>query len=415
MWNPFKKSAPVERKAVLGTSESLGSFLMFGTKGAETPSSALSLYRQSSAVSVPVNKIVSAFAGISPVIQDIENDELITSHELLDLLNKPSPFYEGMLFREALAKDYLITNEAFFVSVGNINRPPLELQPISPTNVSVVEGSGGLARSIQISGNTLTGDYKLNKDRYLDGGLRELKQIRGYSTRNNSLLRGESLLVSAASEARQHILGNDHNISILEKGGRVSLVFHFDADLSPDDFEATKDRVRAQYGGASNAGEIGVTSGGKLDIKETGTNNKDMDFAVLQRAARDSVALQYNVPLTLMSTDAATFNNYDASKTALYDDAVLPLADRIYTGLGTILLPRYKLDPSKYRITYNILNIPALRMRTLKEIELRSNINIESDNELRGMIGREDYQGGDDILKPANLIPAGTDLFKDVE
>ena len=80
------------------------------------------------------------------------------------------------------------------------------------------------------------------------------------------------LLVSAASEARQHILGNDHNISILEKGGRVSLVFHFDADLSPDDFEATKDRVRAQYGGASNAGEIGVTSGGKLDIKETGTS-----------------------------------------------------------------------------------------------------------------------------------------------
>ena len=45
------------------------------------------------------------------------------------------------------------------------------------------------------------------------------------------------------------------------------------------------------------------------------------------------------------------------------------------------------------------------------ELKLRKELNIESDNELRAMIGREPYENGDIIYKPANLVPAGLDLF----
>lgn len=398
----------------LGANDSLGAFLMFGYTGGTTPAGALSLYEQSTAVSVPVNKVAEGFAGLTPVLEI--DGKIITSHPVLDLLNNPSPFYDGMLFAETIAKDYLITGEAEIVGLGGIGRPPLELQPISPRNISVDEGSGGLAQNIQVSGNTLFGMYKLDLNktrgaRYFDGSLRELKQIRGYSTRNNSLLRGQSPLVSACREARQHILGNTHNTSLLEKGGRLSLIFHFEDDLEPDEFEATKERVRDQYGGAGNAGQIGVTAGGKSTISEVGVNNKDMDFAKLQRMAQDSVALQYKVPLVLISTDAATFNNYKEAKLALYDDAVLPLADRLYAGLSAFLLPRFGLDPTKVKITYDMDQITALAVRRNEELKLRKEVGVETTNEMRSMIGREPVDGGNTVLAPANLLPIGTDIF----
>ncbi len=412
----FSAHAREEKSLALGTSQSLGSFLMFGNGSAATPAGALSLYDKSTAVSIPVNMVADAFASIIPVIKFKE--EILDTHPVLDLINSPSPFYSRTLFLEMLAKDYLVTGETELVALGGINRPPIELQPISPRNVSVNEAQSGVNGAFIVAGNTLAGQYTLkrirNRVRYFDGNLREIKQIRNYSTQNNSLLRGQSLLVSASKEALQHIKGGDHNISLLDNGGRVSLVFHFDADLNPDEFEETKDRVREQYGGTQKAGMIGVTSGGKLSINEMGTNNKDMDFANLQKMAQVAVALQYKVPLPLLSIDAATFNNYKEARAALYLDAVLPLADRIFGGLTDMLMPRYGLDSNDYRITYDKTKIEALTTIALEELKLRKDINIESDNELRATIGRKPYVGGDAVLKPANLIPAGTDIFAEL-
>jgi HK97 family phage portal protein len=409
----FTRSHAEQKSVVLGTSDALGSFLMFGQGAGGTPSSALDLYDKSTAVSIPVNMVADAFASIAPVIKF--KDEIIDDHPVLDLLNNPSPFYSRTLLFEILGKDYLVTGETEIVALGGVNRPPLELQPISPKNVSVNESQGGVNGAFIISGNTVAGSYLLtrvkSRARYLDGGLREIKQIRNYSTKNNSLLRGQSPLVSASKEAQQHIKGGEHNISLLDNGGRVSLVFHFDADLNSDEFKETKERVIAQYGGTSKAGMIGVTAGGKLDIKEAGVNNKDMDFANLQGMAQRAVALQYKVPLPLMTTDAATFTNFKESRAALYTDAVLPLADRVFDGLTDLLMPRYGLDPNDYRITYDKTKIEALSSVALEELKLRKEINIESDNELRASIGRKPYKGGDVVLKPANLIPAGTDIF----
>jgi len=420
-WNPFtwgsKQHGPIETKSstkVLGLSEELGSFLKFGAGGtAVTPTGAMNLYNSSSAVSIPINYIAEAFASINPILKD--GTEIITDHPVLDLLQTPSPFYTQDLFFENLAKNYLITGETELIAIGNVNRPPIELQPINPKNVTINQSTGGLATSMIVSGETLVGAYKLTKQgrllRYIRDNLSEIKQIRNYSTRDNSLIRGQSQLVSASAEVRQHIEGNNHNVSLLVNGGRVSLVFNYEEDLRDDDFEEVKRRVIEQYGGSNQAGKIGVTAGGKLKISELGKSNVDMDFANLQEMARTAVALQYKFPLPLLSTDATTFNNYKESKGALYDDAVLPLADRLFGGLSDFLLPRYGLDPSKVRLSYDLDQITALASRRNEELKLRRELNLETTNEMRSLLGREPVDGGDTVLAPATMIPIGTDLF----
>jgi phage portal protein BeeE len=415
-------SGRVEQK-VLGLNDTLGKFFLLGAEGlASTPASAFHLYEQSTAVSIPVNMIADAFATLEPVVLvkgTDGQDRLERDHPVLDLLRKPGERYSLELLLETLAKAYLVAGECFLVGLGGVNRPPLALVPIDPKSLTPSRGSGTDApETWHVAGNTLSGLYTRgtgvrDAGRFFGGSLREFWQIRNYSTRDNGMLRGLSPLVSASREARQHVLGSQHNVSLLERGGRVSLVFHFRQDMDEDDFEETKNRVREQYGGASKAGEIGVTAGGELDIKEAGVNNRDMDFANLQKLAMKSVALAYHVPLPLVSDERMTMGNYAEAKTALYDDAVIPLAGRIFGGLSDALLPRFGVDPRRMRITFDPDLVPTLLSRRNEQLKLRKDIGLETDNELRAMIGREPYAGGDVHYKPSSSIPVGQDIFTD--
>jgi len=313
-----------------------------------------------------------------------------------------------------MGKDYLITGNSYMVGLGSISQPPLELQPISPRNVQVNPGSSGLPIQYTVGGDSLMGAYERIDTptgvAFVRGPVAEMKQIRAYSTRNNSLLEGQSKLLAASKEAQQHILGSAHNISILEHGGRLSLVFHFNADMDDQTFEDAKRRINEQYGGANKAGTIGISAGdGVMDIKEFGVNSKDMDFANLQAIAKQAVALQFRVPLPLVTSDASTFNNYSEAKLALYDDAVIPLIGDVFGGLSDWLLPKYGLDPAQFEITYDLDQITALQMRRNREMKVRRDIDVESDNEIRALMSLEPYKGGDDHLKGAALVPAGTE------
>lgn len=419
---PWRRADAVEKKSVvLGLTEELGKFLLLGSEGLGTSAaSALSLYEQSSAVAVPVDMIARAFAALEPVVlvQDDDGQERVErDHPLLDLLRRPDARFSQELFLETLAINYLVAGECFLVGLGGIARPPLALVPISPRSLTPVRGPVTDApASWHVAGNTLHGTYALGSGprgagRFFDGGLRELWQFRSYSSRDNSLLRGQSPLVSASREARQQVLGSRHNISLLERGGRVSLIFHFANDMDEDTYEAAKARINAQYGGASNAGAVAVTAGGTLDVKTSGVSNVDMDFSKLQEMARKVIALRYGVPLPLISDERMTLGNYGEAKLALYDDAVIPLAGRVLGGLGDALMPRFGRDPLRERLSFDPDRVPTLLTRRNAELLQRAQLGIETDNELRALIGREPYQGGDTHYKPASSVPVGSDLF----
>jgi hypothetical protein len=116
----------------------------------------------------------------------------------------------------------------------------------------------------------------------------------------------------------------------------------------------------------------------------------------------------------MITTDASSFNNLSTAVEMLYDFAVLPHADKQFSGLSRFLLPRFKIKLSDARITYNPDSVKALKERRLEELLKRKTIGIETTNELREAIpNREPVEGGDVIYQNATLVPMGTDINDD--
>jgi len=413
----FSKAKPktIQKKSV-SYDVAPDSFLaaMFNSGSWITASQAMKMYRNTAAVATSVDMIADLVKQIKPVIET--NDGKFTDkHPILDLLKNPNSFGTYFDFMGTLCRDYLLKHDALILSAGNVKRPPIEMYPISLQNTTVQQAPDDYPGSYIVTRGVYTGNYirtiDKNRDaRFYDSVLKELYHIRGFSSR---VLKTESdsPLQAAAMEAKQIIKGKYHNVKMLENGGRLSLLVTFnDEDYIDDDEHQTRvQRLNEQYSGAENAGKIGVISGADVsNIKEFGKSNKDMDYGNLERAASNSIYLRYNIPLSLVTMDASTFDNMKTGISLLYDNAVIPTAVVLFAGLTRFLLPRYGMDPGKEKITYNPESIEPLKQRKLDELQQRKKIDIETVNELRASIpGKKPIEGGDVLYQKSGMLPLG--------
>ncbi len=389
----------------------LGSF-----SGRVLPGQAMKYYRENSSIATAVDLVADSFEQIDPVLR-IEEGKYIDDHPIIDLLNKPNGFQTWQELAGQLSRHYLLTHDSHSYGGGNINRPPIELFSVKPQLVNVTENKADSFPGRYIinegvgQGNYFRDESIKKGARFYDGNLKEIYHIMGFSSMNNNI-NGDSPLTAAALEAKQQIQGRIHNLSTLEQGGRLSLIVNFKEDgLTEDQLESRRDRIIETLGGADGK-RIAVISGEEIEIKEAGKTNKDMDYVKLDEIAGQAIYLRYKIPLPLVSTKATTFNNMETAIPLLFDLAVLPNADTIFSGLSKFLLPRFGMDPAKIQITYNPDTIPALMNRRLEQLSKRKSISIETTNELRSLLpNREPIEGGDTFYQPANLVPAGEDQF----
>lgn len=424
MWPFNKKIEPVKKKSWDASYDiPAGSFLEYALGGGGTISAqqAMKFYQSSSAIATAVDKISDAIVEIQPVLKIRGTDKYINEHEVLNLLANPNGFETYIEFIKKACNHWLLTHDSHITALGGVMRPPLEIYAVKPQVVSVNQnGDDGYADAYNVTFGPARGDYRREtikrKTHYLDGGLRELYHIMGFSSRQNDVS-GDSPIEAAALEARQQIQGKYHNLALLKNGGRLSLLVNFKDEnrIEVDEHNERKKRINEDLAGSDNAGGIAVVSGPEVKITEAGINNKDMDYAKLDKVASESIYLRYKVPLPLVSTDKSTYNNMEKAIFDFYEGTVCTNANIIFAGLSKFLLPRYGVDTSKIKITYNPESIPVIMRQKLIEIKERRAINIETTNELRKLLPNREplANGGDEVYQPATLVPVGTDAFTD--
>jgi hypothetical protein len=95
----------------------------------------------------------------------------------------------------------------------------------------------------------------------------------------------------------------------------------------------------------------------------------------------------------------------------LYDMASLPLADKLFSGLTRMLMPRFGIKLGTDKITYNPDSLQPLKARKLKELQERRTANLETVNEIRlSMPNKQPLPEGDVLYQNATLVPMGTDM-----
>lgn len=425
-WLWQKKTEKIEKKAASGTTTipiSPGSFLNYLLTGGGPVSAtqAMVFYRENAAIATAVDLIAESFEQIQPVLEVKDSKGIVSfdgDHEIIQKLRKANEFQTWKEFGGDISRHYLLTHNSHIALLGSIRRAPIVINAVKPQNLTVMEDfRDGFPQRYLVTKGAGNGSYERNATprgvNFFDGTLKELYHIMGFSSRDNNIW-ADSPLEAAALDAKQQIEGRVHNLQMIKQGGRLSLIVTFkDGEpIDDDEHQERKKRIYEDLSGSNNTGKIAVISGSEVGITEAGVTNKDMDYAQLDQTASFAVYNRYRIPLPLITTTAAKFNNMGMAVEHLYDFAVLPHAGTIFAGLSRVLLPRYGLDENNSRITYNPESITALKKRRLDELEQRKKTNIETINELRADISREPLvEGGDILYQPANFIPVGSDAF----
>jgi len=378
------------------------------------PTFAYKLYNFNSAVSDAVDRIVQKAMNLRPIIKNSDGS-VEKEHDVLEFLRRPNKLQNFKDFIETVATNYLLNKNTYMEVLGNINSAPIDIYGLKNTWVSITEKTNAALYQISVTGlyTFLGGTFNLTLEtgRILsDNNLKEIMHAKGF-TFSFGVLKAVSILSSIEREAGMIDQANNHNLSLLEKGfnGRGILSVNTQDN---EGFEQLVGDLKNTQSGSGNANNLLAVKGEDIKFTAFGQTNKDMEYTKSRETARQTVFQRFEIPKPIMEGSSQTYSNYLTAQTALYDDAVFPLSDKIFASLTDLFVSRKMLQKDQF-ITFDTSEVPALQLRRNEELKALRQAFIMSLNELRSIAGKEEVPGGDIVYIPSNLVPAATDAFTD--
>jgi HK97 family phage portal protein len=161
-----------------------------------------------------------------------------------------------------------------------------------------------------------------------------------------------------------------------------------------------RDQLNSDWQGTGNTGSIVIMPSSNVKFQPFSISPKDMDFLALMESMKANIYNSLNIPLPLVTTDAATFNNYSSSMLQLYTDVIFLSLDNYINELTNFLLPRFKKD--KLVLSYDKSKIPAVEDRNIAIIEKKAKLGVMEINEIRAQLGLEQKPEYNVLVKPVN-------------
>ncbi len=173
------------------------------------------------------------------------------------------------------------------------------------------------------------------------GGRPALIHIRAFHPTDDHY--GLGCMGAAAGAVAIHNAAARWNKALLDNAARPSgALVHDPGDggvLSADQFARLRAEMDDAFAGAANAGRPMLLDGA-LKWQAMSMTPADMDFAGLKAQAAREIALAFGVPPMLLGLPGDnTFANYREANRALWRQAIVPMGNRILTGIQQGLTP----------------------------------------------------------------------------
>jgi HK97 family phage portal protein len=236
----------------------------------------------------------------------------------------------GQVLVEVAAAQLLLHGNAYVQVLRDAAGGAAELYALRPERVSVEVDAGGWPAAYRYK----VGERTLRL--HADGPRPEVVHLRTFNPVDDHY--GLGCAGAAAGAVAVHNAASEWNKALLDNAARPSGALVYDpgdgSTLSPEQFQRLRGEMDASFSGAANAGRPMLLEGG-LRWQALGLSPADMDFAGTKAAAARDIALAFGVPPMLLGLPGdATYANYREANRALWRLAILPLAERVLTGLA---------------------------------------------------------------------------------
>lgn len=238
----------------------------------------------------------------------------------------------GQALLETLAAHLLLHGNAYVQVVEDGAGGIAELYALRPERVTVDAGPDGWPRAYLYR----IGSSVSRLVPYDAAGLPTIIHLKSVHPADDHY--GLGCLGAAASAMAIHNAAARWNKALLDNAARPSgALIHEGANgslLTGDQFERLKTEMAAHYAGAINAGRP-LLLDGNLKWQTMSLTPADMDFVALKDAAAREIAMAFGVPPMLLGLPGdATYANYKEANRALWRNRIVPLANRLLTGLA---------------------------------------------------------------------------------
>ena len=291
-------------------------------------------YRRNPTVYACINKIASAAAGIDWKLytsRDIENEQTIDEHPMLDLWHKPNPRLPGAasFVEQSFGFWHMSGNNYMWAFRPNPKAPPLALWLMRPDKTKAVAGANGVSGYVY--------GYETNNPLVLE--LPDVLHMK--FPKYDDDIYGLSPVEVASYMADQQNEALAWNTALMQNAGRPASVFMAKGTLDEETREQIRAEIRRKYSGKRNAG-MPLILEADMTWQNMSLTPLELDWLKSWELNTRGIAAIFDVAPELIGDSAGkTFANVAEARQALYLENVLPKLDRMRDYLNGWLVPMY--------------------------------------------------------------------------
>lgn len=315
---------------------------------------------------------------------------LIENHPSAELWNQPNPFTTRQEFVETCQQHLDLVGECWWLLLrpnGNPNLDPVEMWPIRPDRMTVVP-----SREQFIAGYI----YRLGAET-IPLSVSDVVHLKYPNPMDpyRGIGRVQAILADLDSEKFSAQWNRNFFVNSAQPGG----IIEFPEHLSDAQFEEFTMRWNEGHKGVAAAHRVAVLEKGKwIDRK---FSMRDMQFKDLRALNRDIILGAFGFPKAILGiAEDVNRANAEAAEVLFTRWLVKPRLNRYKMALNGQLLPRQGVE--KGTLVWDFID-PTPENVELRLMVAQAGFDTQSleTNEIRGLLGFDDREGGDDIIQLA--------------
>ncbi len=328
-----------------------------------------------------VKMIAEAAAAIPLVLQD--DERRFDVHPILRLLTVPNETDNQVTLLENFIGQLVLTGDGYLEAAG-VNEEtgvPSQLYVLRSDRMKVVPGADGWPVAYEYS----VGSRKHRFD--MRGSYPPILHLKSFHPTDDHY--GFSPMQAAGTSLDVHNSASQWSKALLDNAARPSGAIVYKGvdgvgSLATDQYDRLVDELNSHHTGARNAGRPMLLEGG-LDWKPMGFSPSDMEFHKTKEAAAREIALAFGVPPMLLGMPGDnTYSNYQEANRAFYRLTVLPLLNKVASGISAWLPGWFD---EELALKPDLDNIPALASERDAQWKRVSDADFLTDSEKRALLG----------------------------